>query len=115
MEDTVSEITKSAAHVIINQGVVGSIMMLFFLISAVLLWVILKDKDYQKKMAQALTEMVENQKNFNEQYRVSQEHHKEVVTLITSVTKTERENTKECYNKVDNKLTLILTKIGASE
>ena len=100
MEETVGDITKSATHGIIEQGVTGSMMVLFFIIAAVLLWVILKDKDYQKKMAEALVDMVENQKRFNEQYKNSQEHHKEVVSLITEVTKTERSNTKECYNKV---------------
>jgi len=100
LEETVSSIAKSATGGIIEQGVTGSMMVLFFLIATVLLWVILKDKDYQKKMAEALADMVENQKSFNEQYKNSQDHHREVVGLITEVTKTERANTKECYTKV---------------
>ena len=115
MEDTVGAIATKATGGIIEQGVMGSFVVLFFLIAAILLWVILKDKDYQKKMADALTDMVENQKNFTLQYKESQENHKEVVSIITDVTKTERANTKECYrsvidkqNEFDNKLTQIL-------
>lgn len=112
MEETVSSIAKHATGGIIEQGVVGSMMVLFFLIATVLLWVILKDKDYQKTMAKTLEDMVENQKSFNEQYRNSQEHHKEVVGLITEVTKTERANTKECYQKVVDSQTQITAKLN---
>ena len=100
MEQTIGNITTDATHRLVEQGVMGSFVVLFFIIATVLLWVILKDKDYQKKMAEALADMVENQKSFNEQYKNSQDHHREVVGLITEVTKTERANTKECYNKV---------------
>ena len=111
MEKTVGEITKSATHGIIEQGVTGSMMVLFFIIASVLLWVILKDKDYQKTMAKALEDMVENQKSFNEQYKNSQAHHREVVGLITEVTKTERANTKECYDKVFNSQANLISKL----
>jgi len=109
--NTVGAISQDATHKIIEQGVTGSMMVLFFIIASVLLWIILKDKDYQKTMANALEDMVENQKSFNEQYRASQEHHKEVVALITDVTKTERANTKECYEKVANSQTEISNKL----
>lgn len=81
----------------------GSFVILFFIIASTLLWVILRDKDYQKTLSTSLSEMVENQKSFNEQYRNSQEHHKEVVRLITQVTQEERANTKECYSRVADK------------
>jgi hypothetical protein len=120
LEETASHIVKSATGGIVEQGVMGSFVILFFIIAAVLLWVILKDKDYQKKMADALTDMVDNQKSFNEQYRTSQEHHKEVVALIIDDRKIERTNTKECYGKVENRLVYhekklddILTAVGA--
>jgi len=103
LQETASEITKHAANGIIEQGVMGSFVILFFIIASTLLWVILRDKDYQKTLSTSLSEMVENQKSFNEQYRNSQEHHKEVVRLITQVTQEERANTKECYSRVADK------------
>jgi hypothetical protein len=78
----------------------GSFVVMFFLIAVVLMWVILKDKDYQKGLAGSLAEMVENQKNYNEQYKRSQEYHRETVSMITEVLKTERDNTKECWRGV---------------
>ena len=113
LEETVSHVVKSATNGIVEQGVMGSFLVLSFVTAGILLWVILKDKDYQKKISEALTDMVENQKSFNLQYKTSQEHHKEVVKLITDVTLSERVNTKECYDKVNNKLSRLLTKVGA--
>ena len=108
MEETAGQIVTHASNSIIEQGVMGSFVILFFVVSSVLLWVLLRDKEYQKKNADTLSDMVENQKLFTQLYENSQDHHKEVVKLITDVTITERGNTKECYNKVDSKLTEVL-------
>jgi len=111
MEETASYIAKSATDNIVNQGVMGSFVVLFSIVSALLLWVLLRDKEYQKKNSETLSDMVENQKLFTQLYENSQDHHKEVVKLITDVTITERNNTKDCYNKVDTKLTEVLMHI----
>ena len=108
MEETANHVVTGVSDKFIEQGVMGASMMLFFIISAVLLWVILKDKQYQKIMADALSDMVENQKSFNTQYQASQLHHKEVLALIAETAKIERQNTKECYEKVEQHLTKLL-------
>ena len=108
LEEAGSHIVTSATDHIVEQGVMGSFVVLFFIVASVLLWVLLRDKEYQKKNADTLSDMVENQKLFTQLYQNSQAHHKEVVKLITDVTITERSNAKDCYNKVDSKLTEVL-------
>ena len=108
MEETASTIVTHASNSIIEQGVMGSFVILFFVVSSVLLWVLLRDKEYQKQNSDTLADMVENQKLFTQLYENSQTHHKEVVKLITDVTITERGNTKDCYDKVNDKLTEVL-------
>lgn len=112
--DAIGRIALNATDRITDHGVVGAFVVLLFVVSSILLWVLLRDKEYQKRNTETLSEMVENQKLFTQLYQNSQNHHKEIVALISDVTMSERSNTKDCYRKVENKLNEVLTHVRVS-
>ena len=113
IENTAESVITATTNSLFDQGVVGAFTIIFLIASIFLLTLILKDKDYQKKMTDTLGKMVDNQKDFNEQYKTSQEHHKEVIKLVGDIAVSERNNSKECYSNLDTKLTQVLSRLGA--
>jgi hypothetical protein len=94
---------------LLEYGVLGAFSVLLIVFCGLLLWILLKDKDYQKNLSKALTEMVSNQKTFTNIYETSQLHHNDIIKLITQDREIDRTNASNCYNSVDKKLTLLLS------
>jgi len=110
MTKSLENVAYTVGDKFLEQGVIGASMIMYFLISAILLWVILSDKGYQKNLSKTLDKMVENQTNFNLLYKESETHNREVIALITKTTELERQNTRECYEEVKKQLLLLVSK-----
>ncbi len=91
----------------IEYGVLGLTVILLAITCAVLLFNILRDKKNDKKIANAIIEISNNQSEFITVYKESQKQHKEIVTILNETLEIERTNTKKCYLGVSSKLDTI--------
>jgi len=85
-------------------GVLGISVVVLLIVSAGLIFTILKDKKSQQQLSDAITKMANNQKEFIVMYQDSQGQHKEIVSILNETLEIERANTKECYIGVANKM-----------
>lgn len=92
------------ASAYMEYGVLGLTVILLAIICAVLLFNILRDKKNDEKVANAITQISNNQTEFITVYKENQKQHKEVVAILNETLEIERANTKECYIGVSNKM-----------
>lgn len=85
-------------------GVLGISVVVLLIVSAGLIFAILRDKKNQQQLADAITKTANNQKEFIVMYQDSQKQHKEIVNILNDTLEIERANTKECYIGVANKM-----------
>ena len=85
-------------------GILGISVVVLLIVSAGLIFAILRDKKNQQQLADAITKTANNQKEFIIMYQDSQSQHKEIVSILNETLEIERANTKECYIGVANKM-----------
>lgn len=104
MEDAIVNTTTKATNSLIEQGILGVFVVLLIIFCGILLWVLLKDKKYQKTISEALARMVENQNILITEFRVHQKHSQNSIKTMIEAIKSERQNSKECMDKLLSRL-----------
>jgi len=105
LEKEVSDkLLLNTANAYFEYGILGISVVVLLVVSAVLLFSILKDKKHQTDLSEAITKTSNNQKEFIIMYQDSQKQHKEIVQILNETLEIERANTKECYIGVGNKI-----------
>jgi len=94
----------NTASAYFEYGVLGISVVVLLIVSAGLIFAILRDKKNQQQLADAITKTANNQKEFIIMYQDSQKQHKEVVNILNETLEIERANIKECYIGVANKM-----------
>jgi len=94
----------NTANAYFEYGVLGISVVVLLIISAALVIAILKDRKTHKQFADAISKHTQNQKEFTIIYQESQKQHKEILSVLNETLDIERENTKNCYIGVANKL-----------
>jgi len=107
VEETLSHVAKTTTNAYLENGVLGATIVVLLVVSAVLFWQFMK----QNELSSVINTMEENEKEFLAIYKKSQEHHKEVTSLITQALEIERNNTKECYKNLDSKIDQLLLEV----
>lgn len=98
------QILEKAVNTYFENGVLGVTIILLIVVSSFLLLNILKDKETDRQISDALQKTTDNQEKFIIMYQESQKQHKEIVTILNETLEIERANTKECYIGVANRI-----------
>ncbi len=99
---------RQATEAYLEYGVLGITIVVLLIVTALLVWHILKDKTQDQIIGNAIKKMADNQENFVLMYSESQKQHKEIVTVLRETLEIERSNTKACYSQVMSKIDKIL-------
>jgi len=98
--NTAGAIAKNTAGAYLEHGVLGATVVSLFLISAILLYLLLKNNSDKHLMEQ----MEQNEKEFIAMYKNNIEHNKNMVALLTEALEMERQNSKSCYKELGDKI-----------
>ena len=118
MEETLTSIAKNTTSAYLDYGVLGSTIVILLVVSSLLLWFLLKDRDSNKKFVETLENLSTTFDHFLELQSENEKHNKKLLEIVSQVNIQERQNTKDCYDKynkvVENQheMLLILRKLS---
>jgi len=104
IEGAVSDTVANTAEVYLQAGVLGATVLILLIVSSVLLYIVIRDRATNKKFAESLEKAVENQKNALKLQEEAEKHNRELLNIVSEINQIERENTKVCYEKIENQL-----------
>jgi mevalonate kinase len=119
MEETLKTIVKSTTQTYLDYGVLGSTIVILLVVSSVLLWFLLKDRDSSEKFVETLENLSVTFEHFLELQAENEKHNKALLEIVSQVNMQERQNTKECYEKYNkivenqNEMLLLMRRLSS--
>ena len=119
MEETLKSIVKSTTQTYLDYGVLGSTIVILLVVSSILLWFLLKDRDSNKKFVETLDNLSTTFEHFLELQVENEKHNKDLLEIVSNVNMQERQNTKECYEKYNkivenqNEMLLLIRRLSS--
>lgn len=108
IEGAVSDTVVNTAEVYLQAGVLGATVLILLIVSSVLLYIVIRDRATNKTFATALEEAIKNQKHALKLQEEAESHNRQLLNIVSEMNSIERNNTKECYEKVENKINKLL-------
>lgn len=111
MNNNNSTLLVKTASAYFEYGVLGVTVVVLLIVTALLIWYILRDNKNDAVISDSISLNAKNQEKFIIMYEESQKQHKEIVSILTETLEIERANTKECYLGVGHKLDTLHNKL----